>query len=315
MNFITNLDVSANTELVDLVCQGNLISNLDVTSNISLRWLYCDDNFLTDIDVSKNLELRTLGCSGNQLGNIDLSANIALEALLCNNNLLSSLDLNRNPSLTILHCYNNKFSSLDFITDTNIGFLYCYNNQLLLSDLFMASEKINVWYHKRLGSQTLETHTLMIGNSIDYSSQLIFKGITTDFTIQKNETPAIINDDYTIDYGIITFLKNGNFTVTMTNDAIVSDPDYFAKVIENIEVLDGNNSISNLTKSCIDVFPNPTSDIVYITTDSTISEVKLYSTDGKLLQHILGTKIDISNYPNGLYFIQVDCQTFKVIKK
>jgi len=50
-NQITNLDLSANTNLVSLICQINQISSLDLSANTNLVTLQCFDNQLTSLDV------------------------------------------------------------------------------------------------------------------------------------------------------------------------------------------------------------------------------------------------------------------------
>ena len=87
-NQFTALDVSKNTTLRTLDCQGNQLTVLDVNKNTALDTLICDFNQLTALDVSKIKTLKTLSCQGNQLTTLDVSKNTALTYLNCGDNQL-----------------------------------------------------------------------------------------------------------------------------------------------------------------------------------------------------------------------------------
>ena len=62
---LTAIDVSHNTLLEVLLCQGNRLSILDVSNNTQLTELYCYRNQLSSLDISKNTQLGWLYCYGN----------------------------------------------------------------------------------------------------------------------------------------------------------------------------------------------------------------------------------------------------------
>jgi len=126
---------------------------------------------------------------------------------------------------------------LDLSANTELTKLYCYWNRLPLSDLFAASERISEQENKRLGEQNLLPQTVIIDNEIDYSNQNIFNGIYTQFAVTKNYHPAP-ESDYTLTGGKIRFHCSGNYTVTMKNEAIISNESYPARVIVDIEVVE-----------------------------------------------------------------------------
>ena len=64
------------------------------------------------------------------------------------------------------------------------------------------------------------------------------------------------------------------------------------------------------------LYPNPTSDIVYIKTESdSIPEIKLFSVDDRLLQQVRSVEIDMSKYDSGIYFMQIEREVVKIVKK
>ena len=315
-NQLSSLDVSKCLKLNRLECYTNQLSSLDLSANITLTQLSCYENRLISLDISKCTALTGLDCFDNQLIDLDLSANIALTGLGCGGNQLSSLDLSANIALERLLCYNNRLTSLDLSNNPALrDRVDCYNNRLSLSDLYAISKKISNPFDRRLGTQTLVPQAVDPGSSVDFSDQAAFEGVATVFEVQKDGSPATISDDYTISAGIITFNEVGNYTVTMTNSAIVANDYYPAKVIAQFWV--GIESIKDVAQTPeVLIYPNPTTGKVYIKTENEPApEVKLYSTDGKLLQHVRNTEIEMSGYDAGVYYLQVDEKMMKIIKK
>ena len=107
-NPLTELEVSANAELLSLFCSGNQLTELDVSANTELQLLLCSSNQLTSLDVSGCTSLQQLNCDKNQLTELDVSGCTELRELCCNNNQLTALDVSANSKLQILYCYNNQ---------------------------------------------------------------------------------------------------------------------------------------------------------------------------------------------------------------
>lgn len=68
---MTSLDVSKNTALAILNCNGNSLSELNVSQNTALVSLACSHNNLAKFDVSKNTKLAYLNCNANYLTVLD----------------------------------------------------------------------------------------------------------------------------------------------------------------------------------------------------------------------------------------------------
>jgi len=239
-NQLTHLDVSKNTNLIDFTCSYNQLSALDVSKNTELTWLVCFSNQLNALDVSKNTELTWLSCGANQLSVLDVSKNTKLQYLYCPYNQLSALDVSKNTNLKDLSCHWNKLSSLDVRNNPNLEYLACSSNQLPLTDLYAISEKIVNPENKWLGTQYLVTQTVNVGDMVDFSTQAMINGIPTVFTVTENGAPASVAD-YSINNGKIVFNAAGNYTVTMTNSAIVSHTNAPAQVIADFK------AVNNLT--------------------------------------------------------------------
>ncbi len=79
------------------------------------------------------------------------------------------------------------------------------------------------------------------------------------------------------------------------------------------------SSAGSASKIHISVFPNPTSDLIYVESENLNhnSTILLISSDGKIIskQNQTGSNIfDLSSLPAGLYFIKTEKETIKIIK-
>ena len=75
------------------------------------------------------------------------------------------------------------------------------------------------------------------------------------------------------------------------------------------------NIVSNIL-----LFPNPTTDNIYITSDFGLSNIKIYDVSGRMIKEYKKIdkneyKIDLSRLNSGLYFVNIDGTTVKVVKK
>ena len=151
-NLLTSLDVTNNSQLIQLTCYSNQLDTLILSPDTLLTYLECSYNNLRGIDVSGFPELQNLYCYNNQLTSLDLSQNFLITNLNCSFNSIQLLDLNNNLSLNYLVCSSNLLTNLDlssllFIThvecsdnaltnitfsnlSTNLSEVYCSNNQL-----------------------------------------------------------------------------------------------------------------------------------------------------------------------------------------
>ncbi len=127
---LTSLDLSKNTELNTLHCEGTSLTTLDLSKNTKLQYLYCYNSRLTSINLSKNTELHSLDCSGTLLTALDLSKNTKLSYLTCNNSQLTSLNLSGCNQLETIQCYGNFLTSLDLSGKTHLSYVNCNNNML-----------------------------------------------------------------------------------------------------------------------------------------------------------------------------------------
>lgn len=141
INRLTKLDVSRNTALRILDCQGdpdtkgNQLGTLDVSHNVALTELRCRINGLTELDVSENSILESLDCGVNELKTLDISSNTNLRYLVCSRNMLRELDVSKNLLLEEIWCGVNALTTLDVSHNAALKRLYCGENKLVSLDV------------------------------------------------------------------------------------------------------------------------------------------------------------------------------------
>lgn len=82
-----------------------------------------------------------------------------------------------------------------------------------------------------------------------------------------------------------------------------------------------SDSLNNTDYNLLKVYPNPTTDFIYIDSNKKIEEVVVYNVSGQMLEMSYENMdtLDFSNYSSGIYFIKVKTdheeKIFKVIRK
>ncbi|MFC0345611.1 T9SS type A sorting domain-containing protein [Epilithonimonas hispanica] len=100
------------------------------------------------------------------------------------------------------------------------------------------------------------------------------------------------------------------------------DNDGSGFIVDNIIIKDMDQlSVSDINKTQVNIFPNPTSDFINIKSDEKIKSVKLYNVSGSLVktENNEFSRINVSNLPKGNYLISIETdfgiETKKIIKE
>ncbi len=102
-------------------------------------------------------------------------------------------------------------------------------------------------------------------------------------------------------FGILTAKANGEVNVKAT--ALDGSGIFGTK---KITITGQANSIAELNKVSVKIYPNPIENILYIESVETINEFKIYSIDGKLIlnEKVSKNQINLSELSTGAYFIE-----------
>lgn len=74
--------------------------------------------------------------------------------------------------------------------------------------------------------------------------------------------------------------------------------------------------IEELTETIqVNLYPNPTTGFITIQTAESIKEIKVISTNGRTILTTASTQIDLSSYPSGVYFVNIETENGVVTKR
>ncbi len=99
--------------------------------------------------------------------------------------------------------------------------------------------------------------------------------------------------------------------VTTTKLTSAGGPDIFiAKYTQT------STGISDLSINGISIYPNPTSGIVHIYTgNQKIKRIKLFNSEGQLIQEYFANDFSVSNFPDGVYLIKIETDNLILTRK
>ncbi len=156
--------------------------------------------------------------------------------------------------------------------------------------------------------------TINLGNDTTISTQE-----TLILTPNRYYPEIIWNDSVSQSYFVIdSTMGIGTFpiTVMVTNNYGCTNYDTINVTIVTDSL---NNNISDIQKSDIKVYPNPTNGLIYIDSNAIIDKVILYNESGIPLfkrepKHKTG--LNISNYPCGIYYLLIiDSNNSSIVRK
>tara|TARA_R110000850_G_scaffold16697_3_gene51800 strand:- start:27982 stop:29064 length:1083 start_codon:yes stop_codon:yes gene_type:complete len=133
---LVSLNLSANNNLVDLVCALNpQLEHINFNGADNLINAYIFNNNLLSLDVSSNQQLTTLEAYQNQISIINLGVNHNLNDLVLNENLIIDIDVTGLVNLIGLGCNDNLLTELDLTQNTSLENLFIDSNQLTSLDI------------------------------------------------------------------------------------------------------------------------------------------------------------------------------------
>ncbi|MCF8378962.1 MAG: T9SS type A sorting domain-containing protein [Bacteroidales bacterium] len=265
-NLITSMNISGCTELQDLENSRNQLTNLEVTDCRNLVWLTSISNQLTSLDVSNCHNLSYLTCNNNHLTSLDLSNNLILRGLYCQDNQLTSLDVSNCFDLAYLSCNNNQISSLNVSNNPFLNKLYCQNNKLTNLD-------------------------------ISKDTSLFRCGVFDCGYLDISEMPSL-------EQVCVWELPFPPASFDTLINTIGSPNVYFDTICASVNI---NPTVFNYQ---ISIYPNPTDGIITIDIQNPLNaDIEIYNTNGMMIYSkplkSIQEQIDLSAYPQGLYFVKV----------
>lgn len=126
------------------------------------------------------------------------------------------------------------------------------------------------------------------------------------------------NVKYYLDNQLVHTSALGTRVVRANDLNFEFDNDGSGFIVDNIIIKDMDQlSVSDINKTQVNIFPNPTSDFINIKSDEKIKSVKLYSASGSLVkaENDNLSRINVSNLSKGNYLISIETDSGTETKK
>ncbi len=200
--------IEAFVNITGLNCSNNFLQTIDLTSNSNLIQLFCNDNYTLNIlNITNNSNLEDLSCAGNILSELDLHNNINLTSIDCSSNLLTTLNLingtntsinnffaTNNPNLTCIFVDNASYSQTHWtnidpnshfvesqaqcnqiisVNDYSLNAFKIYPNPVTNNNLMIENNSGNnfkIQIFNTLGNLVIDKRILLEKENIDISS-------------------------------------------------------------------------------------------------------------------------------------------------
>ncbi|WP_298510831.1 hypothetical protein [uncultured Kordia sp.] len=303
-NFISTLDLSANTNLIKVNCQANGITTINLNGLTALQEFDGGFNSYEILDVSTNISLTKLHCNNTEVMTLDMSQLIALTDLDCSASLLTALNVRNgnNTNFTSFDATNNSNLTCILVDDaaysianwTNIDATasftstdYC--DYTVIPDSNFEAVLGFLGYDDIFGDSQVPTEVIENVTTLDISNSGItdLTGIE-DFTMLENLNIRD-NNVATIDISQNTALKSFNAVsnnltaIDITNNPLIEDIRVEVNSITNID-------LSNQPNLLILQIDRNNLNAIDLSANTLLSRCRLYSNNL--------TSLDLSNNPS-----------------
>ena len=203
---LTKLNISNNTSLTSLYCNGNALTSLNVSNCTTLATLHCGNNLLTALPTLPN-SLQSLDCSSNKFsGKLTVGGYSALK----------TLNVSNNTGLTYFECWGNALTSLNVQGCTALETLDCANNALTsLPSLPSNLKRLNCSANRLTSLSSLPSGLITLACAANQINSLSVKGLNSleVLTIYANQIKESAMGQLVDDLRTIPAGKTGDFLV------------------------------------------------------------------------------------------------------
>lgn len=297
-NNFSEIDLSKYNNLYTLGLNDNKFTSFDVTGYPNLGLLSIANNDLTEITVTPtdNKNLWYLNLNGNAFESVAFENIPDLEQLYMSNNKLTSVDVSKLQGLKALSLDGNCLNFKTLPTPRQSWLSFNYANQAAIKATADAERRVDLSFNKESASGVATEYRWYLGiPSFDEEGNLVGEEL-------------YIDDEYTLDGGVTTFLGDfSGLVCVMTNSEF---PRLYMTTYEM--------NVSGVE----DVYSS--SDVSVSVTDGTIEvsgpegmQTALYGINGTQhgVQKISGGKAAYGNLQKGIYILTTQAGSYKVMVK
>jgi len=142
------------------------------------------------------------------------------------------------------------------------------------------------------------------GYSTNSGTSMAAPVVSGGAAILKSQFPSFTNAQ------IINLIK------TTADDISVQNPSYINQLgAGRLNLFNAVSGIEEENNKSVKIYPNPTRGLIIIQSDEKIKSIIVRNVLGELVKISNSSRLDISNHPNGVYFVDVITSKSKLIKK
>ena len=227
---------------------------------------------VTSLDFSTNTDLFRLTVRGNSITSLNLSQNINLNELDIDDTSLTSLDLSSNINLLSIEMERSTLTTLDVSTNTRLLDFDARQSALTTMNLSNNSDLVNVEFNL---CNMLTSVNIANGNN----SLMTFAA----FTGAPNLICIQIDSGFTPPTSI------------WYKDATASYSDDCAAFL----------SVPNFNAENFKIYPNPTTTILNIESNTTLETIEIYNILGTKVMTTSALTINVAGLQNGMYLLKL----------
>jgi len=286
-NQFSALDLSAFDSLISLSMQREYVNNLDFSNNLKLEYLYAWRCDLNSVNISNNSKLESINLQHNNLTVLATENKPFLNNMAVEYNDITSLDISNDTSLELFQVGFNKLTSITFLNNKNLTFFFASNNMLTNIDL----SPYPLVFFAHADSNNLQTFNIKNGNNVNFLDTFYFSAVgNPNLTCIQVDDTAYSNSTWTRIDSIASYSTNCNYVTSLEESTI---------------------------ENKLNIYPNPSSGIFNISTMENVQAVEVYGMNGQQIKgiSIRENEINLTEYPNGIYFVRVIAENGLITKK
>ncbi|WP_299095381.1 T9SS type A sorting domain-containing protein [uncultured Winogradskyella sp.] len=206
-------------------------------------------------------------------------------------------------------------------TSENTGFIIIECDSLpstLIGDYKFSGSNLNSvpdFFH--IGVYAYKDTDVIIPDDLDPHFSQFESGLFTWITL--NPTDSFLDFEVNLSDFANQDINRIMIQLVMTADLgdFILTPDYASAVIDNVAFVYESLSINDVGfDNNFKVYPNPTSDVIYIKSDEGIVNIEIYNALGSLVATKQNdTKINVENLTSGIYYLSVRKKNNQIISR
>lgn len=296
---ISSLDISGNKELEVFLCTDNFkIKSLDLSQHVKLKRVDISRCPIRELNLQNAKDLESFVALSTRLNKIDIAPSDKLTELQCSNTTLSGVEPSKWKNLENLTLAGCDLTQLDLSENKKLEMVQLHANEL--DKLVFASPMLysaTVFLNKIKGVDM--TH-MMQSLPRRYEGAQPQAAIVVYGMGQEDEKNECLDTDVKI--ALDAFWK------VYQVDADFNESPYRGVPTANAPTISGEAAIA--------VYPNPASDLIFISGVSDQEPVQLYGLDGQILLQVIPieglARLDVRAIPSGAYVVRCGKEAYPV---